>query len=139
MNLPRIALAAVAATIVDALYGFCVYGNLLSSQFAAYPGVYRQMETQGAYMPILFAGVFLAMIAASVIYAKGYEGGSGVAEGGRFGALVGLLAVGYTAVIGYAVMNIGRRIAASMAVAAFVEWIVAGIVIGLVYKPASKR
>jgi hypothetical protein len=139
MNLPRIALATVAATIVDAVYGYCVYGNLMTSQFARFPGVYRPMDTQGAYMPILFGGVCLAMLAASVIYAKGYEGGSGVTEGFRFGALIGALAVGYSVIVAYAVTNIGRRITASMAVAAFVEWIIAGVVIGLIYKPVAKR
>jgi hypothetical protein len=139
LNVSRIALAAVAATIVDALYGFIVYGNLLSSQFLVFPGVYRSMDTQGSYMPYLFCGVFLAMLAGSVIYAKGYEGGSGVAEGGRFGALMGVVGIGYAVIVNYAVTNIGRRITAYLAVAALVEWIIAGMVIGLVYKPAPKR
>jgi hypothetical protein len=134
INWPRIALAAVAATIVDALYGFCVYGNVLDRQFAQYPAVYRPMAVQGAYMPFLFGGIFLAMIAASIIYAKGYEGGSGVTEGVRCGALIGVLAVGYSVIVQYAMSNIGRKLAVSMAAAALAEWVLAGIVIGLVYR-----
>jgi len=136
MNYGRLALAAVAATIVDAVYGFIVYGNLLMPQFARYPGVYRPAETQGPYMAYLFAGIFIAMLAASCIYAKGYEGGSGVMEGARFGILIGVLEVGYSVIVSYAITNIGRRLTGSMAAASLVEWIVAGIVIGLVYKPA---
>ncbi len=138
MNYPRIALAAVAATVVDALYGFLVYGNLLSNQFAMFPGVYRAADTQGAYMPILFGGVFIAMIGAAVIYAKGYEGGSGLSEGLRFGVLIGLVAVGYSVIVTYAIANIGRHLAASLAVAGFAEWVIAGVVIGLVYNRASR-
>ena len=139
VNVPRVALAAVAATIVDAVYGFCVYGKLLHNQFVPFPGVYRSMDSQPAYMPFLFGGVFLAMIAASFIYAKGYEGGSGVGEGVRCGALLGVLVVGYSVLVNYAMENIGRQITAWMAVAALVEWVIAGAVIGLVYQADARK
>jgi len=35
----------------------------------------------------------------------------------------------------YAVFNIGSQLAASMAIAALVEWTIVGTVIGLVYRP----
>ena len=89
MNLGRLALAAVAATVVDAVYGFVVYGVLLVGEFARYPGVYRSNEAGMAYLPLMFFGIFVAIAALTLIYAKGYEGGSGVAEGFRFGVLVG--------------------------------------------------
>ena len=133
MNYTRIVLAAVAATVVDAVYGFIVYGNILSNQFAQYMDVYRPVATQGTYMPFLFGGMLLAMLAASFIYAKGYEGGSGVAEGARFGFLIGILEVGYSVLVSYAILNIGRRLTAYMGAAAIVEWVIAGIVIGLIY------
>jgi len=139
MNYTRIVLAAIVATIVDAVYGFIVYGNLLTNQFAHFPGVYRPAETQGPYMPFLFGGVLLAMLAASFIYAKGYEGGNAIAEGIRFGLLIAFLEIGYSVAVSYAITNIGRRLAASMIVAALVEWIIAGTIIGLVYKPAGVR
>jgi hypothetical protein len=135
MNYGRLALAAVAATVVDAVYGFVVYGNLLTTQFSAYPGVYRSASTQAAYMPYLFGGIFLAMLAAAMIYAKGYEGGSGAMEGVRFGALVGVLEVGYSVIVSYSILNIGGTLMASLAAAGLVEWMVAGVVIGLVYQP----
>ena len=47
-----------------------------------------------AKMPFLFAGLLLTMFVAAYIYAKGYEGGAGVQEGARFGALVGLFMAG---------------------------------------------
>ena len=137
MNYLRILAASVAATVVDAVYGFIVYGNLLTPQFAAYPGVYRPQNAQGAYMPILFGGIFIAMLAAAFIYAKGYEGGNGAAEGLRFGIVLGLVGTGYSAIVSYAILNIGSRLGASMMWASLVEWIIAGVVIGLVYRPAA--
>lgn len=135
MNYARLTIAAVAATVVDAIYGFGVYGTALTSQFAKYPGVYRPAAEQTPYLAPLFCGVFVAMLAASYIYAKGYDGGSGLAEGMRFGIVVGLLIVGYTVIVGYATMNVGPRHSGLLAVTALVEWMIAGVVIGLVYKP----
>jgi hypothetical protein len=135
MNYVRVAIAAVAATVVDAIYGFAVYGTGLASQFAKYPGIYRAADEQMPYMPALFGGILVAMLAASYIYAKGYDGGNGLAEGMRFGIVAGLLIIGYTVIVGYATMNLGPRHSGLMAVAALVEWIIAGVVIGLVYRP----
>jgi hypothetical protein len=138
MNYTRLALAAVVATIVDMAYGFVVYGSLLASEFARYPGVFRPMDELNAKIPFMIAGTLAAMFALAYIYAKGYEGGSGIQEGLRFGALVGFFSAGYIAVGNYVVMNIGRRLAGSMALAGFVEWIAVGMALGLVYKPFEK-
>ena len=137
MNYARLALAAVAATIFDAVYGFVVYGMLLAPQFARYPGVYRTNEDGMAYLPLMFAGLFIAIVAAAIVYAKGYEGGSGMAEGARLGILLGVFVAFAFGGVNYAVLNIGRRLALMTAAAGFVEWLAIGTVIGLVYKPAS--
>ena len=137
MNYGRLVAAAVAGTVADMAYGFVVYGMLLADQFGHYPGVYRPADDM-SHMPILICGAFVAAVAATFIYSKGYEGRSGVEEGLRFGAVIGLFGVGYAAMVNYAVLNIGRRLAVSMAAAGFVEWLVVGLVIGLVYKPVYK-
>ena len=36
MNYGRLAIAAVAATVVDGVYGFVVYGHILGGEFARY-------------------------------------------------------------------------------------------------------
>jgi hypothetical protein len=136
MNYGRLVAAAVAATVVDAVYGFAIYGTLLTAQFAKYPGVYRAPDAQGPFMVFLLGGILLAMLAASYIYAKGYEGQSGLVEGARFGALIAVVMEGYVILVNYATTNIGPRHSCVMGAAALVEWIIAGMVIGLVYKPA---
>ena len=137
MNYARLVLAAVAATVFDAVYGFLVYGMLLAPEFARYPGVYRTNEAGQAFLPLMFAGLFIAILAVGIVYAKGYEGGSGVAEGGRFGLLLGVFVVFAFAAVNYAVLNIGRRLALMIAAAGFVEWLAIAVVIGLVYRPSS--
>ena len=137
MNYTRIVLAAVAATVVDAVYGFIVYGVLVATEFAHYPGVYRSNEVGMTYLPLMFVGILVGMLAAAMIYAKGYEGGSGVAEGARFGVLLGVFIAAVFAGVNYATLNVGRKVAVETAVAGLVEWTLAGVVIGLVYKPAA--
>jgi len=134
MNTTRVALAAVAATVVDAVYGFVVYGNLLTGQFAAFPAVFRSAETGAAYLPLMFACIFVGMIAVSYIYAKGYEGRSGLQEGLRFGVLLAIFNAGYFIGTDYGILNIGGQLAVFMALAGLGEWLLVGSVIGLVYK-----
>jgi membrane protease YdiL (CAAX protease family) len=89
-----------------------------------------------AYLPVIFACVFVGALVAAYIYAKGYDGGSGVVEGARFGVLVGIFIAAIFAGVNYATLNIGRRHSLELAIAGFVEWMLVGIVIGLVYKPS---
>jgi hypothetical protein len=133
----RLALAAVAATVADAVYGFVVYGNVLNSQFSAFPAVFRPAEIGPAYLPGMFLGILVAMVAVAFIYAKGYEGGTGLQEGLRFGFLLAIVNAGYFVGVNYAILNIGPGVAVGMALAGLGEWLLIGAVIGAVYKPAG--
>lgn len=137
MNYGRLLLAAAAGIVVEICYGFVVYGMLLAPEFQKYPAIYRSAATGPAYLPLMFAGVFVAIVVAALMYAHGYEGGSGAAEGGRFGVLLGLFALFAFANVNYGVLNIGRRLALYTGIAGFFEWLLIGAVIGLVYKPAA--
>jgi uncharacterized membrane protein len=66
-----------------------------------------------------------------------YRGGSGIAEGARFGALIGVFSICSFVVHNYVNLNIGLKLTMEQAVAYFVEWVVAGIVIGLIYRPPA--
>ena len=137
MNTTRLALAALAATVVDGVYGFAVYGNAMAGQFAAFPGVFRSAETGTAYLPVMFCGILVGIFAVTYIYAKGYEGGSGLQEGLRFGLLIAIFNAGYVVGTDYGILNIGRRLALAMAFAGLGEWLLVGCTIGLIYGSAS--
>ena len=136
INYGRVALAAVVSTVVYFAYGFLVEGLLIRNDFAPYSLVYRSPETMRPYMPLGLASIVIAIFVIAIIYAKGYEGGSGAAEGARFGFLLGVFVVFAFAGVNYAVLNVGRKIAVMTAAAGFVEWLAIGVVIGLVYRPA---
>jgi hypothetical protein len=136
MNYARIIAAAIAATVVDAAYGYLVWGKVLAGEFDRYPAIYRLGDETTAF-PLMFAGILVGMFFAAWIYAKGYEGGSGLTEGLRFGILMGLFLAAYFAGVNYGTMRIGKKMALTYAAGGFGEWLLAGLAIGLVYKPAA--
>jgi len=120
MNYGRLALAAIAATIFDAVFGFLVYGQALAGIFERYPGVYRPASDM-SHMPVLLAAIFVGALAATYMYAKGYEGGSGIAEGVRFGAAIGVFAGVYFGGVSWAVLNIGRDLGPILIIVGLIE------------------
>ena len=81
--------------------------------------------------------MLLSIVVLAVLYAKMCKSGSGVVEGATFGGLIGLYAIGSFVLHNYVNLNIGLRITVVSAIAYFIEWTVVGVVIGLIYKPAS--
>jgi hypothetical protein len=140
MNAGRLAMTAVVAMVADMIYGFLVFGMLLASSFDQYPGVYRG-SADTSHLGYLALGVLIIMFPAVFIYAKGYEGKGAVAEGLAFGCVMGTIMVGMN-VVYFAILNIGRSLALKAAAASFVEYLVVGLVIGLVANlpaPAKAR
>src|ERR1700749_4378493 len=138
MNYARILLASVCAFVAYFIYGGILFGALpwLRTEFAKYPAVYRSQEGIKSVMPFGMLAMFMALVAIAVLYAMTYTAGSGVAEGTRFGALIGVFAIGSFVVHNYVNLNIGLKLTIQQSVAYFVQWVIVGIVIALVYKPA---
>ena len=141
MNYLRIGLAAVGAFVAYMAAGGLMFVAMpfLKTEFQKYPAVYRDHDGQMSHFPVGMAAILFSMVVLAVLYAKIFRAGSGsgLADGAAFGALIGLFVVGAFVLHNYANLNIGLRLTAISAVAYFVEWCIAGIVIGLIYKPAS--
>ena len=137
MNLSRIALAAIGAFVVYFVAGGAAFGLVpsLRNEFLKYPAVYRSQDGIKSVMPVGMAAMFVGMVVLVVLYAMLYRGGSGVAEGARFGAVIGVFAVCAFVVHNYVNLNIGGKLTLQQSVAYLVEWIVTGMVIGLIYRP----
>jgi hypothetical protein len=136
MSLRRIAVPALVAWLVDGIYGFVVYGVMLDSEFAPYrPSVFRSTEDFNSMMPMFMASALVGFFAIAYIFAKGHEGGSGVKEGFWFGVVLGSLMVFLVALPSYVLYNIGQRVSLLISLATFVEMLIVGVVLGLVYKP----
>jgi hypothetical protein len=138
MNWLRICLAAVGAFIAYFVVGGLAFGLVpsLKSEFLRFPAVYRPPEGQMSHMPVGMAAMFAGIFSLTVLYASGYRGVSGLLEGARFGALIGVFAIGAFVVHNYVNLNIGLMLTVQQAVAYFTEWVVVGVTIGLIYRPA---
>jgi hypothetical protein len=90
MSYARIAFAAVGAFVAYFVLGGASFAVMpsLKDEFLKYPAVYRSQEGIMKVMPAGMAFMFLSMAALAVMYALLYQGGSGVWEGARFGALM---------------------------------------------------
>lgn len=136
MNWPRIFLAASAAFAVYFMIGGLWFAiPAFRAEFSAYPAVYRSQESVKSVMPGGMAAMFLSMVVLTVLYAMIYKGGSGLAEGARFGALIGLFAICAFVLHNYVNLNIGFRLTAFQSLTYMVAWVITGIVIGLTYRP----
>jgi hypothetical protein len=138
MSFLRVGLAALGAFVAYFLIGGLAFAIVpsLRTEFLKYPAVYRTQEGQMSLIPVGMAAMFLAIVALALIYAMLYQSGYGVAEGARFGALIGIFAIGSFVVHNYVNLNIGLNLTVQQSVAYFVEWVVVGIVISLIYRPA---
>jgi hypothetical protein len=137
MNYRSLALAAVAAWVFDSVYGFLVFGLALSSEFARFPGVFRPFETVNAMLPLMFGSSLLGSLLVAYIFAKGREAREGWEEGLRFGIVLASFELFAISIPTYVIYNIGRRLAVETAVAGFVDVVIIGVVLGVVYKPLA--
>jgi len=124
MNTSRMALAAFCAFVAYFVLGGVALTVLrIRTEFMKYPAVCRPQDGIKKVMPAGMAAML-------------YQGGSGTAEGARFGALIGVFSVRAFVIHNYVNLNIGLKLTIQQSVAYFVKWLVVGVVIGLIYRPA---
>jgi len=138
MNYSRLGLAALGGTGAAFAFGFLVFWLVpaLINEAHKYPAVFRPREEMNTVMPIGMAATFIAILVVAIIFAMIHQGGSGTMEGARLGVLIGIFAV-CNVMHNYANLNFGLKLALGQAAAYFLQWIIIGIVIGLIYKPLA--
>lgn len=138
MNYTRVALAGLGGTVAYFALGFLVLALLpLDNEVRQFPSVYRPPEDMMRVAPVGMASLLVAMMALAAIYALAFRDGSIVTQGLRFGLLVGVYAAGSFMLHNYVSLNIGLRLALLQVVAYFIQWVGAGVVIALIYRPAK--
>ena len=138
MNMMGVVLATLGAFVAYFVVGGVMFVAMpwMKTEFMKYPAVYRPSEGQMKNMPVAMVATLVAIVVLAVLYAMIYHGGSGAMEGVRFGALIGVFAIGTFTVHNYVNLNIGWKLTVEQSVAYFVQWMVVGIVIGLINRPA---
>jgi len=139
MNYLSLGLSALGGLVVYFAFGFLLVWVVpgFISEAHKYPAVFRSKEEMMKVMPIGMAAIFAAILVVAIIFAMTHQGGSGITEGARLGVLIGIFVVCGFVLHNYVNLNIGLKLALMQAVAYFTQWIVVGIVIGLIYKPVA--
>ncbi len=138
MNYSRIALAGLGGLVAYFALGFLLLAVLpLADEIRQFAAVYRPEESMKRVAPVGMAAMLLSMMALATLYAFAFRDGTSVAQGVRFGFLVGVFAAGSFVLHNYVSLNIGLRLALLQAVAYFVQWLGSGVVIALIYRPAK--
>jgi len=136
MNYARLAIASLAGTAVYFLVGGIVFTMTpLRKEFEQYPALYRPMDAMKPLMPIGLVAMFIGILVVAILFAMTSQ--RGALAGTRFGTLIGIFAVCGFVVHNYVNLNIGLRLTLLQAIAYFVEWIIVGLVVGLIYKPST--
>jgi hypothetical protein len=138
MNPRRVAAAAVVAWVVSIVVGYVVNTFLLADLNRANQAVLRTDADLTARLPIGFVFLLFGFFAFAYIYAKGYEGGSGIVEGAKFGVCAGVLIVGFGIIWQYVVFPITGSLAVAGVIDSIIEATLYGAIVGVVYKPAGQ-
>jgi hypothetical protein len=137
MNYARIALASLGATVAYFAYGFAIFAAWpsMKTEFLKYPNVYRPKDEMMKMMPFGMIGIIFSIVVVAILYAKAYAAGGGIVPGASLGALIGIFMVCVFVVHNYVNLNIGIKLSVYQGIAYFLQWVIVGAAIGLIYKP----
>jgi hypothetical protein len=138
MNYPRVVFAAVAALVTFFAWGFLTEGWLIRKDFASSAALYRTSDLQMKYMPLGVASILVALLAAVVLYAGWCGGTYGAVRGLQFGLLMGVFVACIHPISNLVTMNMNTKLGSEIAACNAIGWVLAGGVIGLVYKPLAR-
>ena len=138
MNYARIALASLGAMVAYFVYGFAMFAAWpsMKAEFMKYPSVYRAKDEMMKVMPYGMFAILIAIVVVAILYAKIDPAGGGIVAGLSLGALIGLFVVCIFVIHNYVNLNIGLKLTLYQSIAYFIQWVIVGAAIGLIYKPA---
>ncbi|HVP45926.1 MAG TPA: hypothetical protein VMT32_05060 [Bryobacteraceae bacterium] len=134
MNLKRYLAASFAVFVVSMALGYLIHGVILKPVYDSLQSIWRPgMESK---MWIEWVNAFLLSFLFTYIFIKGYEG-KGIAEGARFGLLMGLFLSIPVAYGTYMIIPIPYTLALQWFLYGVAQSIVFGVVAAAIYKPAA--
>jgi hypothetical protein len=85
-------------------------------------------------MPFGMVGIVISIVVVAILYAKIYVVGGGIVAGASLGALIGIFMVCVFVVHNYVNLNIGLQLTFYQGIAYFLQWVIVGAAIGLIYR-----
>ena len=137
MNYTHIALASLGAMVAYFVYGFAMFAAWpgMKTEFEKFPNVYRPKDAMMKVMPFGMVGILISILLVAVLYARIYPLGGGIVFGVFLGALIGLFVVCMFVIHNYVNLNIGLKLTLYQGIAYFLQWLIVGAAVGLIYRP----
>lgn len=138
MNYAHVTFASLGATVAYFAFGFALFAALpgMKREFMKYPNVYRSEKEMMKVMPFGTVAILISIVVVALLYAKIYPAGGGIATGVFLGALMGVFAICTFVIHNYVNLNIGLKLTLYQAITYFIQWLIVGAAIGLIYRPS---
>jgi hypothetical protein len=135
VNYAHIAFAALGATVAYFAFGFILFAALpaMKTEFMKYPNVYRPQDRMMKVMPYGMVAILVSIAVVAVLYARMYTAG-GIASGAYLGVLIGIFSVCTFVIHNYVNLNIGLKLTLYQGICCFIQWVIVGATIGLIYR-----
>ena len=131
MNIKRFAASAAAVFSFIFVFEWLFHGVLLQATYDRTAYLWRPKAE--CVFPAMLAGQLLLAVFFSYIFTRGYEN-KGIAEGTRYGFLIGLLFVPNNLIF-YAVQPLPLDLVIKWIIGGMIEMTAAGAVLAAVYRP----
>jgi len=126
----------VAVYVLTNAMGFLIHGVMLSDTYDALAAVFRPKEQMDSMMWIMLLSAAVLLFIFCYIFTQGREG-TGVMEGVRYGALIGVLLALPTSVDAFVIYPITEQLAVIWFVSTVVTMMIAGALFAAIYKPSG--
>jgi hypothetical protein len=135
MNIKRFAIASVVLFILWQITGYIIHEVILGSTYEALKSVFRpdMNEKMWMFMPMQAVVTLLFVY----IFIKGYEN-KGLMEGVRYGIIIALFMGIPSSFSQYVLYPFPFSLALQWFLYGVVEYILAGILVSVIYKPKAK-
>lgn len=135
MNTKRFIIASIVIFIVYEILDLIEHGLILGSTYMSITGTWRTDMNPVMWIMYITALAFSFLFV--YIFTKGYEG-RGIAEGIRYGLLIGLLMVGTGIFNQYVVYPIPLTLILQWFIYGMIRFIIYGIIAAAIYKPVKR-
>ncbi len=135
MNVRRYVVAAIVVWVALFILEYILHGVVLTGYYRDIENTLRPANSMPEFFVWVLLGQLILAFGFCYIFVKGYEN-RGVAEGIRYGLLIGLTFGVSTTLINYAVHPIPGGMAAALIVGYAVEMGILGTIAAAIYKPA---
>ena len=138
MNKTRWVVASIVVAVVVTAIESVFHGFLLRGIYEATAAIWRPYADMARLTPYGWVSTLITSFILVYIYHKGYEGkGSALAEGLRFGLIIGLFTAIPMSVWSYITIPMPLRLSCYWFCIGMLDMLVAGALIGLIYKKAG--